>query len=670
MRLRVRMGMVAAVLASGMGVAAAPGQVARVMSGELREARASWWGFDAQDSTRALQAAIDSRVPRLIVDDTGAPWVTDRLTLVSDQEIVFERGVALLAKPGAFTGKADALVSLTALTNVTLRGYGATLRMRRADYDAPPYAKAEWRHVLAIKSSVNIKVYGLTLAESGGDGIYLGCLKAEWPNRDIHIKDVVCDRNYRQGISVISAEHLLIENTVMRDTAGTPPAAGIDFEPNQSGERLRNCVMRDCLTENNQGDGYAFYLPNLTRASEPVSVRFENCRSLNDKFGVRITTGNGEGQAVRGSMTFVGCRFEKAHRSGVSVASKPAFGLGLALERCVIAGCAAGTGTVPDIQLSNRVEDEFPVGGIRLEQVTVSQPVARPWIAWLNNTAVTEPVAELTGTVAVEHEGQRQTIDLTPEWVKATFPPRFTVRVPRVAADLGTARVTDQEDGAQMLSPLRLRRGGRYVFHAVAGREVVLVGQHTQVGRYGADAKPLVVRAPSGEVAKQAALPAFKGQAEIRFTPDEGGFYTLEVDVGPNAFALVSANVPVALDATRKAVNLIGSAGVLYVPVAPGTGVFAIGVAGEGAGEAVKVTVSDPSGANVWTRGAVTQAERFTAAEGQGSAGGVWQVRVERPSEGAFEDFHVEALGVPGYLFLSRGRYWVCGRPAANRPAP
>ena len=275
-------------------------------------------------------------MPRLIVDNMGAPWITDKLACVSGQEIVFEAGVEVLAKKGAFMGKSDALFSLTCVTNVTLRGPGATLRMRRADYDAPPYAKAEWRHVLSIKSSAGIKVLGLTLAESGGDGIYLGCVRSELPCRDIVIRDVVCDRNYRQGISVISAESLLIENTVMRDTAGTPPAAGIDFEPNAAGERLKNCVMRNCVTENNQGSGYDFYLPNLTRASEPVSIRLEGCRTVGDKAGVKITTGNSDDAAVRGAMTFSDCRIERAQRNGLTVSRKPAFGLALAFERCAI----------------------------------------------------------------------------------------------------------------------------------------------------------------------------------------------------------------------------------------------------------------------------------------------------------------------------------------------
>ena len=646
----------------GLGIAgaclAAPEQVARVTAGELKEARASWWGFDKADSTRALQAAINSRVPRLVVDNAGAPWITDKLTCVSDQEILFEPGVEVLAKRGAFLGKHDSLFSLIGLTNVTLRGPGATLRMWRADYSAPPYAKAEWRHILDIKSSVNVKVYGLTLVESGGDGIYLGCVSPERPSREIHIKDVVCDKNYRQGISVISAEDLVIENTVMRSTAGTPPAAGIDFEPNNGAERLKNCVMRGCVAENNQGDGYKFHLLPLTRTTEPISIRIENCRSIGNRHGVRIATGNSEAQAVSGSVSFVDCRIENSQRPGVGVSGNPAFGLALTFERCTIAGCAAGTNTVPDILLSNdSVGDEFPVGGLRLDRVTILSPLARPWLAWENKT-VADPVTALTGTVTVEQAGTRQDLVLTPEWVKEKFPPRFPVRVPRVKSDLAKAHVVDGAEGVRDLSPLRLRGGNTYVFYAAAGSEVVLVGQCTQVEQYGAGTKPMQVRAPSGKAAGEFGLPRFGERGEIRFKAEEAGFYTLVVDAGLNAFALVAANVPVAIDATRKFLWLIESAGALYAAVPRGTGVFAFGAAGEGDGEAVKITAINPAGSAVWTKDNIIQMERFTSTAGQGAEGGVWQMKIERPGKEGFGNFYVEVLGVPGYLFPSRERYW------------
>ena len=39
---------------------ARPDLIAKVASGEIREARVSWWGFDAKNSTKYLKAAIAS----------------------------------------------------------------------------------------------------------------------------------------------------------------------------------------------------------------------------------------------------------------------------------------------------------------------------------------------------------------------------------------------------------------------------------------------------------------------------------------------------------------------------------------------------------------------------------------------------------------------------------
>lgn len=177
--------------------------IEEVKRGERKVAYASWWGFDPEDATEALQAAIDSGVPKLIIDNVGAPWIISRtINLRSNQEIVFEKGVVVEAKQGAFLGKGDCLFLAALQRNITLIGYGATLRMRKLDYTKPPYEKAEWRHVLSIRSCDNVRVYGLTLASSGGDGIYLGVAKRGVPCSNIHIKDVTCIDNYRQGISV------------------------------------------------------------------------------------------------------------------------------------------------------------------------------------------------------------------------------------------------------------------------------------------------------------------------------------------------------------------------------------------------------------------------------------------------------------------------------------
>ncbi|MDD2597750.1 MAG: right-handed parallel beta-helix repeat-containing protein [Kiritimatiellae bacterium] len=647
--------LLAAIAAAG-AYAAAPDQVARVRSGELKEARASWWGFDADDSTTALQAAINSGVPRLIVERQASAWITEPLKLVSNQEIVFESGVEVLAKEGSFKGTGDSLMLLSCVSNVTLRGTGATLRMRRADYDAPPYRKAEWRHVLSIRGCQNIKVYGLTLAESGGDGIYLGSVTGAPSNKDIHIKDVTCDKNYRQGISVISAENLLIEDTVMRDTAGTPPAAGIDFEPNSAKERLKNIVMRRCLTSNNAGDGYEFYLPNLNQQSEPVSIQIENCRSVGDRTAVRVVTANSKADAVRGALVFSDCEFKDAVRGGIELARKPDYGMALAFDRCAVAGCGAGQSNQLDITLSNRNGDVAAVGGIRFKELRVVQPTSRPWIGWRNNIFDVESVTGLTGDVVVICGSQTQRIALTPEWVKAKFPPRFNVRVARVEVDWKKLDVKDEIDGLHPLEPMRVRGQGSYIFHATANREVVLKGVQQQVGRYGETTKPVVISGLDGKTLKSSAMLAFKQELTIQFSAPQTGFYRLEFDAGQNSFLLQAANVPVALDATVQPVKLIGSQGTLYVAVPAEVKLFAFAVSGND-GEGVKASVIDPSGSVAWLRESLFDLDRFTF-DGNTAQSGLWRIKLERPAAGGFEDYSVDVLGVPGCLFLNPKRIW------------
>ena len=202
-----------------------PQAVEEVAAGKCKVAQASWWGFDPAESTAALQAAINSTAKKVVVEKMPSPWILDKLRLADDQELFFEPGVEVLAKKGGFHGTSDSLFSAAGKKNIRLIGPGAVLRMRRADYDnKADYKHAEWRHVINLHGCTGVTIEGLTLAESGGDGIYLGAGPGGKPCKDVIIRDVVCDRNYRQGISVISAENLLIERCTLKDTAGTPPA--------------------------------------------------------------------------------------------------------------------------------------------------------------------------------------------------------------------------------------------------------------------------------------------------------------------------------------------------------------------------------------------------------------------------------------------------------------
>jgi hypothetical protein len=208
-----------------------------VVFADAKEAvKVSDFGWNAEDATEIVQSALDSGAKRVVFDNKGAPWIVRPVKARSNTDIVFEDGVELLAKKGEFHGKRDFLLDFSGVTNSTLTGLGekgGTLRMRKSDYQKPPYSRSEWRYALSLLGAVRVTVENMSFVESGGDGICLGRAA-----QDIVIRKCRCIDNHRQGISVCSVKNLLIEDCVLVNTRGTPPMAGIDFEPDHSRHRI------------------------------------------------------------------------------------------------------------------------------------------------------------------------------------------------------------------------------------------------------------------------------------------------------------------------------------------------------------------------------------------------------------------------------------------------
>jgi hypothetical protein len=250
---------------------------AEVDAGRRAVANAAWWGFEAEDATAALQAAIDSPAQAVFVPAMGEPWRVEPIRLRGDLVLLLEEGAEVVAKRGSFIKRNDTLMSVRRAENIIIWGYGATLRMRKEDYSSWPYAESEFRHALRFRSVSNLGVYGLRIEEAGGDGIYLGRSGDEKPYcENVVIRDVVLESGNRQGLSIVSARRVLIEHSTFSNTKGTLPQAGIDFEPNKPDEYLEDILVRDSLFFRNRGAGIQFFLWNMTEDSPPISVRIEN----------------------------------------------------------------------------------------------------------------------------------------------------------------------------------------------------------------------------------------------------------------------------------------------------------------------------------------------------------------------------------------------------------
>jgi hypothetical protein len=243
-------------------------------------------GYNETDSTAALQAAINTG-RNVYVRKMAAAWiVTPILINTSNQQILFEDGVVIAAKPGAFLGTNDSLFTLgKGSSNVSMVGYGATLTMRKDDYTKPPYQKGEWRSGITLLGATNAVLKGLSITNTGGDGVYVGGSdNGRNYSQNVTIKDVVVDKAYRNGISVVSAKELLIDNVVIVNTSGTDPQAGIDFEPNANSERIENCTVRNTIVAGNAKDGIDFTFHNYsTKSVSPATVTVEHVTVVGNK---------------------------------------------------------------------------------------------------------------------------------------------------------------------------------------------------------------------------------------------------------------------------------------------------------------------------------------------------------------------------------------------------
>lgn len=360
-----------------------PGAVQRVLSGKETVANAAWWGFDAIDSTQAIQGAINSGARKVIIPYVGKEWVVRSIKLASNQEIVFEPGVVVTAKKGAFKGKRDCLFSADDLSNITLRGYGATLRMRKADYDSYRYTKSEFRHVIRLLGCSNINILGLRLESSGGDGIFIGTItpRPYPPCKNVLIRDCICDNNYRQGISVTSVDKLLIENCVLSNTGGTAPAAGIDLEPNHGGNMLVNVVISNCVSENNGGSGFIASISNLNVRSREVSILFVNCYARDcGEAGLRVRAVN-ERNRPRGLIEFRNCTSEDIHYSGALIQwEKVGSPLKLRFSDCKWRNVAMRIKEAPIYMELTRKETVSQTGGVEFSNCYIYDEKDRPFL--------------------------------------------------------------------------------------------------------------------------------------------------------------------------------------------------------------------------------------------------------------------------------------------------
>lgn len=135
-------------------------------------------------------------------------------------------------------------ISVTNVENVTIMN--GTLKGDKDEHDYSTIQSShEWGFGIDIRSSKNIHVKNLEITDMTGDGIFLmSYFNTENITDNVVISNCNIHDCRRQGISIIHAKNVTINNNEIRNIEGTAPGLAIDIEPEDASQSIENVMIK------------------------------------------------------------------------------------------------------------------------------------------------------------------------------------------------------------------------------------------------------------------------------------------------------------------------------------------------------------------------------------------------------------------------------------------
>ncbi len=243
-------------------------------------------GDGVTNDSVAIQAAIDkvAGTGGTVVVPDGV-YMVDAVTgirLGSDMTLRLSSGAVIKAIPNAKVGYNILVIDRVSNVNVI----GGTLAGERDEHKG---IEGEWGMGIYLRGVTNVVIERVTARNAWGDGFYV-----TGESRHVKFCSVTADNNRRQGLSIISADDLIITNSIFKNTGGTAPQSGIDIEPNKN-ESVTNVRILNSQLLNNKGLGILIHVspPPLNNVVTNVTID-GNLIANNELGGIELqrTSGN------------------------------------------------------------------------------------------------------------------------------------------------------------------------------------------------------------------------------------------------------------------------------------------------------------------------------------------------------------------------------------------
>jgi len=227
------------------------------------------------DVAEVIESASPGETIRL---QPGTHTASGSITVATpDVTVVVPAGTVLQAPDGIVDEQRFIRVEAD---GVTLRGDGV-IDGNLSNAETPSGRGHE--HILQV-GSPEVAVSGFTLdgltlhRAPGGDCLYVNKVS------DSKFVNFVADGGYRNSVSIIEAERLILDNFMAINASGQPPKSGLAFEQNGPGQSLDTIKVSNGVMSGNEMFGT--YINNeqtdRTRGSDVVDISYTDCTFANN----------------------------------------------------------------------------------------------------------------------------------------------------------------------------------------------------------------------------------------------------------------------------------------------------------------------------------------------------------------------------------------------------